>query len=224
MSCYSFNLTSRHKVGSSDADEISKSFDTLAADLSQLAQLCSTKGCKVAYENWCWSTHAPTWKQVWELVKKVDLPNMGLCLDTFQAAGAEFADPTTPSGLIESVDRGTLETSWQKSLAELAATVPADKIFLLQISDAYKMSPPLEATFDADGQPPRARWSHSHRPLPCNGGYLPVQEYLDAVLRTGFRGWLSVEVFDPEENQRSPNDEYTTAAMVSLKKLLALEK
>lgn len=178
----------------------------------------------MAYENWCWSTHAPTWKQVWELVKKVDLPNMGLCLDTFQAAGAEFADPTTKSGFIESVDLETLESSWKKSLAELAKTVPADKIFLLQISDAYKMSPPLEATVDADGQPPRARWSHSHRPLPCSGGYLPVQEYLDAVLRTGFRGWLSVEVFDPKENQRSPNDDYTTAAMVSQKKLLALEK
>lgn len=157
-------------------------------------------------------------------MKRVDNPSLGLCLDTFQAAGAELADPTTQSGFIESVDRESLEAHWQRSLKELATTVPADKIFILQISDAYKISPPFKDQVDANGQAPRAQWSHSHRPLPCSDGYLPVQEYLDAVLKTGFRGWLSVEVFDPKMEKKSPNIEYAMAAMVSLKKLVDLEK
>ncbi|KAM3471912.1 hypothetical protein MY5147_005572 [Beauveria neobassiana] len=208
------------QVGSSDAEDISRDRNVLAKDLGDLAQLCSSKRCRVAYENWCWSTHAPTWKAVWEIVEKANHPNLGLCLDTFQAAGAEYADPTTHSGYVESVDKEdtALETSWHRSLHELATTVPADKIFVLQISDAYKVTPPLGRDKG------KAEWSRRHRPLPCNGGYLPVQEVLNAVLATGFRGWLSVEVFDPNEEKKMANDDYTTAAMLALKKLVAMAR
>ncbi|KAJ6787348.1 hypothetical protein PWT90_06348 [Aphanocladium album] len=204
------------QVGSSDADDISHNRDLIVKDLAQLAQLCSEKGCKVAYENWCWSTHAPKWSDVWDIVEKANQPNLGLCLDTFQAAGAEYADPCSPTGYIESLDRDTLDRNWRRSLSELSKAIPAEKIYVLQISDAYKMSPPLGKD---EG---RAQWSHENRPLPCDGGYLPVQDVLNAVLGTGFRGYLSVEVFYPKEEKRVSNEEYVVAAMVALEKLVAM--
>lgn len=190
----------------------------LVRDLRELAELCHNNGYRVAYENWCWSTHAPTWKSVWELVRRVNHPNFGLCLDTFQAAGAEYGDPSTESGYIECIGREALERSWRHSLYELATTVPAEKIFVLQISDAYRMSPPL----GRDGAPPRERWSRQYRPMPGSGGYLPVQEFVTAVMATGFRGWLSVEVLDAQGEKQVSNEDYTTAAMAALKKLVGM--
>jgi sugar phosphate isomerase/epimerase len=81
-------------------------------------------------------------------------------------------------------------------LVALSRTVPADQIYLLQISDAYKPEPKSLKAREVDGRRPRARWSHAFRPLPYHGGYLPVEAVTRAVLGTGFRGWFSVEVFD----------------------------
>ncbi|KAI1488408.1 3-dehydroshikimate dehydratase [Biscogniauxia mediterranea] len=209
------------QVGSSDAPGILSSFDDLANDLAVLADLCAPWGLHVAYENWCWATRAPTWKDVWKLVQKADRPNIGLCLDTFQSAGGEWADPTTKSGLIEGVSREQLDAKWRESLAELTRTVPPEKIYLLQISDAYKMDPPLDAKANSEGLRPRGQWSHDHRPLPYDGGYLPVKDFLHAVLGTGFRGWLSVEVFDSKAPQKySDMAGFGEAARASLERLL----
>ncbi|KAG0651099.1 3-dehydroshikimate deHydratase [Hyphodiscus hymeniophilus] len=133
------------QVGSSDTPSISKDFNRSASDLRQLADLLSPYGFRLAYEPWCWSTHAPTWKATWEIIKLVDRPNAGLCLDTFQIAGAEWADPTTSSGMIEERSlQQKLEISFAESLEELSRTVPSAKIYLLQISDAYKLSVLME--------------------------------------------------------------------------------
>jgi sugar phosphate isomerase/epimerase len=184
-------------VGSSDtpAEKIGTDRSRFVADLQELADLLAEKHFRICYENWCWSTHAPNWTDVWDIVKKVDRPNVGLCLDTFQIAGGEWADPTTESGLIEGLSKSDLESKFQQSLDKLGRTIPKDKIYLLQISDAYRVSPPL-TNAEEDGLRPRGRWSHDYRPLPFNGGYLPVVEVTKAVLKTGFRGWFSYEVFD----------------------------
>ncbi|KAI1766728.1 xylose isomerase-like protein [Hypoxylon sp. FL1150] len=209
------------QVGSSDAPGIASSFDDLAADLAELADLCAEKGLRIAYENWCWATRAPGWKDVWRIVEKADRPNLGLCLDTFQSAGGEWADPTTKSGLVEGLSRDELEAGWKGSLAELSRTVPPEKIYLLQISDAYKMDPPIEAKTNEEGLRPRGRWSHDYRPLPYDGGYLPVQDFLKAVLGTGFRGWLSIEVFDGKAPEKAPDMlAFSKKAMASLKRIL----
>lgn len=197
------------QVGSTDTPgaRITADRDRLAADLAELADLLAADGLRIAYENWCWATHAPAWRDVWDLVRRADRANLGLCLDTFQSAGGEWADPTTASGLVEEEEGGggvseaALGGRWRASVCELAATVPAEKIFFLQISDAYRVTPPLEAEPDGEsGLRPRGRWSHDYRPLPYDGGYLGIQmvEFTRAVLDTGFRGWLSVEVFDGE--------------------------
>ncbi|PTB46688.1 uncharacterized protein TrAFT101_003866 [Trichoderma asperellum] len=204
------------QVGSSDAQDISSSLDDHASDLQELADLLAEKGFRLAYENWCWATYASTWKDVWEISRKANRRNIGLCLDTFQSAGGEYGDPSTESGYIEDFSPAKLDSRWQQSLAELEQTVPGDKIFLLQISDAYKMKPPLRNTKERA----RSIWSHDYRPLPFNGGYLPIQDFLNSVLRTDFKGWLSVEVFDSKPKEKLSMEEYVEAAMHSLTRLL----
>ncbi len=144
---------------------------------------------------------------MWEIVQKADRPNIGLCLDTFQTAGSEWADPTTQSGLIEGVNLDALEKNFHASLQELSDTVPKDKIYFLQISDAYRVDPPLPSEpEESSGLRPRGRWSHDHRPLPFDGGYLPVVEVTKAVLGTGFRGWFSTEIFDGRMQEKHGDD------------------
>jgi sugar phosphate isomerase/epimerase len=189
--------------------------DRFVSDLRELADMLAEHNFRLCYENWCWSTHAPTWRDVWDIVQKVDRPNIGLCLDTFQIAGGEWADPTTESGLDESYSKECLELKFTKSLEDLTKSIPKDKIYVLQISDAYKMKQPLSQEADKSGLKPRGRWSHDYRPLPFNGGYLPVVQVTKAILKTGFRGWFSYEVFDssPEGNGRDYDlDEYAMSA------------
>lgn len=190
-------------------------------DLRELADMLAKENYRLAYENWCWSTHAPTWKDVWEIVKQVDRPNVGLCLDTFQTAGSEWADPTTSSGLIEDVPKPELEKRWKASMEELATSIPPEKIYLLQISDAYKPTTPIERKIK-DELRPRGQWSHDFRPMPYDGGYLPIEDVTKAVLRTGFRGYFSMEIFDsgPDGKGKEYNlGEYTKHAMESIQRL-----
>ncbi|KAI2483032.1 3-dehydroshikimate dehydratase [Pyrenophora tritici-repentis] len=184
------------QVGSTDSplDKLDKG--KIVPDLQLLCDILADHGFRLAYENWCWSTHAPGWKHVWNIVQQVDRPNIGLCLDTFQTAGGEWGDPRTASGLREDVSKDELDKRFQKSLEELSTTIPKEKIYLLQISDAYKVPQPFDVERDDAGLLPRGRWSHDFRPLPYNGGYLPVVDVARAVLKTGFRGWFSYEVFD----------------------------
>ncbi|KAJ5595013.1 uncharacterized protein N7459_001221 [Penicillium hispanicum] len=212
------------QVGATDSPEgeISTSRATIVSDLRELGNMLAKHNFRLAYENWCWSTHAPSWKDVWEIVREIDLPNVGLCLDTFQTAGSEWGDPTTASGLIEDVSPQELRKKFDASMDELALTVPADKIYLLQISDAYKVSPPLEDKV-MFGLRPRGRWSHDFRPMPYDGGYLPIEDVARAVLKTGFRGWFSMEIFDAGPQGKGKKYElepFANKAMDSMLKLL----
>lgn len=213
------------QVGATDSPEekISTDRETIVCDLRELADLLAKDKLRMAYENWCWSTHAPGWREVWEIVSAVDRPNVGLCLDTFQTAGSDWGDPTTKSGLIEEgMTQTILKQKFAASMEELARTVPADKIYLLQISDAYFVSPPLEDKV-VNGLRPRGRWSHDYRPMPYDGGYLPIETVARAVLKTGFRGWFSMEIFDAGPHGKGKKyemDEFAKKAMDSMQRLL----
>ncbi|KAN0077604.1 Xylose isomerase-like, TIM barrel-containing domain containing protein [Elaphomyces granulatus] len=217
----------RESVGSTDCapEKISTRREDIVVDLRELATMLSKRNMRLAYENWCWSTHAPTWKDVWEIVKAVDRPNIGLCLDTFQTAGSEWGDPTTLSGLIETLPKKELEAKFVASLEELSRSIPPEKIYLLQISDAYKPVPPIENRVTIDGlMRPRSRWSHDFRPMPyAAGGYLPVENVVKAVLRTGFRGYFSMEIFDSGPDGRGKEYDmldFAQQAQVNMQRLL----
>ncbi|KAF7923007.1 hypothetical protein EAE99_007198 [Botrytis elliptica] len=218
------------QVGSSDSPDISSDFHVLADDLRELCDLLAEHKFRLAYENWCWATHAPTWASVWEIVKLVDRPNIGLCLDTFQTAGGEYGDPSTSSGLISHLGtQAKLHMNFTQSLQSLTTTVPPEKIYLLQISDAYKPPVPIPTTpaeKEKEELRARGRWSHDFRPYPYNGGYLPIVEVARAVLGTGFRGWFSMEVFDGgadgkwEGAEKMDLEAFCKGAMEGHKKLL----
>ncbi|KAF3389333.1 hypothetical protein F1880_003784 [Penicillium rolfsii] len=212
------------QVGATDtpAHKISIDRSSIVSDLRELAEMLAKHKSRLAYENWCWSTHAPGWKEVWEIVREVNLPNVGLCLDTFQTAGSEWGDPTSPTGLIRDVHPTEVNKKFAASMDELARTVPADKIYLLQISDAYKLSTPLDEKV-VDGLRPRGQWSHDYRPMPYDGGHLPIEDVARAVLKTGFRGWFSMEIFDagPEgKGKKYEMESFAKKAMESMQKLL----
>jgi len=219
--------TSMLQVGSTDSPNVSNSLEVLASDIRELADLLAPHSFRLAYENWCWATVSPTWSQVWSIIKRVDRPNVGLCLDTFQTCGGEYGDPTTASGLVEDKDmRDSLEKRFAYSLLEFTKTVPKEKIYVLQVSDAYKPFSPFEDEI-VHGLRPRARWSHDFRPYLFNGGYLTPQcvQFTKAVLATGARCWFSTELFDggPDGKVRMgqySQDEFCRGAMESYKKLL----
>lgn len=128
----------------------------------------------------------------------------------------------TKSGLIEDIERHELDKRWKASSERLSKTIPPEKIFFLQISDAYKMDPPLQNQPHDSGLRPRGQWSHDYRPIPYDGGYLPVEDFTNAVLQTGFRGWFSVEVFDGKSREKYGDDiaPFAAQAFESLQKLL----
>ena len=139
---------------------------------------------------------APTWRDVLDIAQLADRPNFGLCLDTFQTAGYEYGDPSTPTGRLPS-PKAALDELYRQSLAALSKQVPKESIYILQISDAHKPPEPLTQAEGDNGPRPRSIWSSKFRPMPGSvGGYLPVVEMARAVAVTGYRGRFSVEIFD----------------------------
>lgn len=223
------------QVGSTDSpsSKITGDLDDLAADLAELADLLAPHRFKLAYENWCWATHVPTWRDAWDIVQRVDRPNVGLCLDTFQTVAGEVGDPTTGSGYIERKSKFELERDFKASMENLAREVPAEKIFVLQLSDMYKPPTPFASdgeNGEANEKGPggekvraRAKWSHDYRPYFYNGGMFTGEcvEMCEAVLKTGFRGWFSVEVFDGRNRGGEGDMEtYAKGAMESCRRML----
>ena len=102
--------------------------------------------------------------------------------------------------------------------------MPKEKIYILQVSDAYKPTRPLDPNPDPNGLRPSGRWSTCLRPVPFDGGYLPVTDVAKAVLRTGFRSWFSMEVFDGgpsgDDNEWKDLEAYTGKAMRAHERLL----
>lgn len=164
-------------------------------DMIELCLLASKYGIKVGYEALAWGTHIDTWKQAWNVVQSVNLPNCGIILDSFNQLGREYADPTTVSGKIE--DGCDIESKTRKNIQDVAR-IPGHRIFLYQVADAAKMTPPLNPA-DVPDQPVRMTWSRGNRLFPEEtylGAYLPVAEFTKAVLSTGYTGPLSLEVFN----------------------------
>lgn len=186
--------------------------------------MLASHGFRLCYENWCWATHGRTWKQVWNIVQQANRPNIGLCLDTFQEAGAQWADPTTQSGLIEGYSEQQLTQSYMSSLHEMARTIPAEKVYVLQISDGYKPEPRIPNQLGPGCTSPRAQWCSAWRPMPFDGGYLPIVPMTSVLLQAGFRSVFSMEIFDGGPDGKGKNKDakkYCAQAMSSLRRLIA---
>lgn len=86
------------------------------------------------------------------------------------------------------------------------ATIPGDKIFYLQLADAPHLSMDV------------LQWSRHHRLFPGQGTF-DLTGFVDTVLSAGYRGPLSLEVFNDVFRQADP----VRTAVDAMRSLIALE-
>ena len=188
------------------ADELSDDINVRASDLTELADLAAEvqPPVRICYESLCWGTYARTWEDSWATVQLADRPNLGLCLDTFNIAGAIYADPERPGGRAIDSDRAVTQ-----SMERLVSTVPRDKVFLVQLADAEKLQNPLVQghAFYQPQQPARMSWSRNCRLFYAEQeAYLPVLEISRAIFNgLGYRGYVSFELFNRRMSDSDPD-------------------
>ncbi|KAJ5113115.1 hypothetical protein N7456_001649 [Penicillium angulare] len=208
------------------ADQLTDDLDIIARDLQQVSDMGAAENppIRFAYENLCWSTFIDTWEKVWDVVKRVDRPNFGMCLDTFNIAGRVWADPASPTGKTPNAD-----ADLKQSIDRLAKEVDVAKVFYIQVVDAERMESPLVPghPFHVDGQPARMNWSRNARTFMYEedrDAYLPVEDVARAIISgLGYVGYVSMELFSrtmAEEGGNVPT-EHAERGIVAWKKFQA---
>lgn len=177
---------------------------------------------RFAYESIAWANHIFTWEACWDVVCRVDRPNFGICLDTFNIAARIYADPASATGRVVNA-----ENNIHESITRLRSIIDPKKIFFVQVVDGERLQSPLTPghEFYVDGQPSRMSWSRNARLFPFEedrGGYLPVIEVAKAFFDTGFEGWVSLELFSRTLADPSPDtpEEHSKRGIQSWKKLV----
>ncbi len=132
--------------------------DRAAADLHELGERALPRGIKVGYEALAWGRFVNDHRDAWEIVRRADHANIGIILDSFH---------TLSRGI--PVDN--------------IASIPKEKILLIQLADAPKFD--MELLY----------WSRHFRNMPGEGD-LDVAGFMEAVVATGYDGTLSLEVFN----------------------------
>ncbi|EFQ31984.1 xylose isomerase-like TIM barrel [Colletotrichum graminicola M1.001] len=194
------------------ADQVSEDLDLHIADLAEVADIgaASEPPIRFSYESLGWGTRVDTWERCWEVVQRVDRPNFGICLDTFNIAARIFADPEAASGKAPDAEQAVKE-----SIQRLLSAVDVSKIVYVQVVDAERLAEPICKThpFYNPEQPSRMSWSRNCRLFYgeySRGAYLPVREISAAIFQgLGFEGWVSFELFNrrmSEEDRDVPEE------------------
>ncbi|HEX2888037.1 sugar phosphate isomerase/epimerase and 4-hydroxyphenylpyruvate domain-containing protein, partial [Vineibacter terrae] len=134
--------------------------DRAAADLHALGERAARRGLRIGFEALAWGRHINDYRDAWEAVRRADHPAVGLVLDTFHI-------------LARKTDLGAI------------ASIPRDRIFLVQVADA----PVLDMDY--------LSWSRHFRNFPGQGD-LPLLDFMAALQATGFDGLLSLEIFNDQ--------------------------
>lgn len=163
----------------------------MAANMRKLGQLAQKHNKIVAFEGVAFGVDINTWQKARDIVRLVDLPNVRHCVDTFHIAAGEAGDPLNMAVPLRSDGMERL----QRSLEEFKREVRPTDIGYFQLSDGapadrLQRGYPLRDL----NQPPYMTQSRNCRPFPGEG-VLPVMDVAKAVFETGYRGWVSVEVF-----------------------------
>jgi len=134
--------------------------DRAAADFHELGELAGRFGVRVGYEALAWGRHVNDYRDAWEIVRRADHERIGLILDSFHTLARQ--SPLSP-----------------------IASIPGDRIFLVQLADAPKLNMDVLS------------WSRHFRCFPGQGD-LAVAEFMRAVAQTGYAGPLSHEIFNDQ--------------------------
>lgn len=189
-------------------ENVSGDMNLIVQDLVEAADLGLRESppIRFAYESLAWGTYNNTWERMWEVVQRVDRPNFGCCLDSFNIVGRVWADPTSPTGKMPNAD-----DEMRRSLEELKRTMDVKKVFLVQLVDGERMQSPLIEghPFYVKGQPAKMSWSRNARLFlyeQDKGGYLPVVDVARVILKDlGYRGWVSMELFSRTMSDPRPS-------------------
>jgi 4-hydroxyphenylpyruvate dioxygenase len=134
--------------------------DRAADDFHALGELAAKRGLRVGFEALAWGLHVNDYRDAWEIVRRAGHKSIGVILDSFHALAPSF--PIIP-----------------------IQSIPADKIFLVQLADAPKLGLDVLS------------WSRHFRCFPGQGD-LPVRAFMEAVIATGYSGPLSLEIFNDQ--------------------------
>jgi len=134
--------------------------DRIAADFAELGERAARRKLRVGYEALAWGRHINDHRDAWEIVRRASHPNIGLILDSFHT-------------LSRGIDVNSLRS------------IPADKIFIVQLADAPR--------YDMD----LLYWSRHYRNMPGEGD-LPVVDFMRAIAATGYDGVISLEIFNDQ--------------------------
>jgi 4-hydroxyphenylpyruvate dioxygenase len=208
-------------------DQVSSDTELIVSDLRKLADmgLQQTPVIRFAYESLSWGTYVDKWELCWDIVQRVDRPNFGICLDTFNILGRIYADPAAESGRLDNA-----EEEVRQSIRRLVEQIGPhkEKIFFIQVVDAERLDSPLlpgHPFYNAD-QPARMSWSRNCRLFygeSDRGAYLPVKDVAHAILKEiGYDGWVSMELFNRvmERKDHGVVEELAERAAVSWKRLV----
>ena len=186
--------------------------EKIVADLREVADcgLQESPVMRFAYEALCWGTHVDVWEGAWEIVQRVDRPNFGTCLDTFNIVGRVWADPASPTGQTPNSE-ADLRSSLERLGRELGGKDKEgnkrygwEKIFYIEVVDAERLAAPLIPGHEwyVEDQKPRMSWSRNARLFPFEeGGYLPILKVLEVIVESGWEGYVSFELFNRSMDQ-----------------------
>ncbi|CAG7915470.1 unnamed protein product [Penicillium olsonii] len=211
---------------------VTSDLKTVARDLAEIGDMAAAYAkadggpmLKIGYEGLSWATRN-TWSASWEAVRFANRPNVGLIVDAFNILAVEFADPYNREGhgRIYSTSEESIQVLTD-SMAALVATVPGDRIFFFQCGDAELVDLASLLPLSDQNTPALLPWSRNHRLYPLeqsHGSYLPVELVGAAVLATGYKGPVSLEVFNASLNK--PGNDVPTIhsarGMKGLRKLI----
>lgn len=179
-------------------EQMSADLSDIVQDLRAVADLGAqqTPPLRFVHEALCFGTRVDLWETSWDVVKRVDRANFGLCLDSFNIAGRIYADPTATT-----CKTPDAEEAVRKSMELMVKDLDMKKVFYVQIVDAERLATPLHTQpfYDAT-LVPRMNWSRNCRLFygeEDRGAYLPIKAIAETFFHTlGFEGWVSLELFN----------------------------
>lgn len=134
--------------------------DQAAEQLAGLASLAAERGIRIGYEALAWGRKVSSYHEAWRIVETANHPHLGLVLDSFHTL------------------------SLKHDIAQIAS-IPGDRIFIVQVADAPWMELDVLS------------WSRHYRCFPGQGGF-PVDRFVAEIVKAGYTGPLSLEIFSDE--------------------------
>ena len=159
--------------------------DRAANDFFELGEIAKERSIKVGYEALAWGKFINDHRDAWEIVRRANHQNVGIILDSFHT-------------LSKKIDLNSI------------ASIPCEKIFIVQLADAPFHEMDL------------LYWSRHFRNMPGQGD-LPVLNFMDALNKTNYDGYLSLEIFN-DSYRSGPRDLIAKDGQRSLKSLIYKSK